>query len=133
MSRMAKEKAPREKSTPKSGTPAGMREGMKKATTGMLVLFLLQQKPMYTYDIMRRVEEITKGALTFNTLYIAIYRLKEFGYVEEFERRLSEDNHARVYFTITESGRQYLKDIIAEYRQMTAAIDAVLSSGGDEA
>ena len=58
---------------------------------------------------------------------------KEFGYVEEFERRLSEDNHARVYFTITESGRQYLKDIIAEYRQMTAAIDAVLSSGGDEA
>ena len=82
MSRMAKEKSPREKSTPKSGTPAGMREGMKKATTGMLVLFLLQQKPMYTYDIMRRVEEITKGALTFNTLYIAIYRLKEFGYVE---------------------------------------------------
>lgn len=129
---MAKEKPPREKSTPKSGTPAGMREGMKKATTGMLVLFLLQQKPMYTYDIMRRVEEITKGALTFNTLYIAIYRLKEFGYVEEFERRLSEDNHARVYFTITGSGRQYLKDIIAEYRQMTAAIDAVLSSGGDE-
>ena len=52
---MAKEKSPREKSTPKSGTPAGMREGMKKATTGMLVLFLLQQKPMYTYDIMRRV------------------------------------------------------------------------------
>ena len=46
---MAKEKSPREKSTPKSGTPAGMREGMKKATTGMLVLFLLQQKPMYTY------------------------------------------------------------------------------------
>ena len=61
---MAKEKSTREKSTPKSGTPAGMREGMKKATTGMLVLFLLQQKPMYTYDIMRRVEEITKGALT---------------------------------------------------------------------
>ena len=53
--------------------------------------------------------------------------------MEEFERRLSEDNHARVYFTITESGRKYLKDIIAEYRQMTAAIDAVLSSGGDEA
>ena len=39
---MAKEKSPREKSTPKSGTPAGMREGMKKATTGMLVLFLLR-------------------------------------------------------------------------------------------
>ena len=107
--------------------------GMPQLQAGMLVLFLLQQKPMYTYDIMRRVEEITEGALTFNTLYIAIYRLKEFGYVEEFERRLSEDNHARVYFTITESGRKYLKDIIAEYRQMTAAIDAVLSSGGDEA
>lgn len=58
---MAKEKSPREKSTPKSGTPAGMREGMKKATTGMLVLFLLQQKPMYTYDIMRRVEENHQG------------------------------------------------------------------------
>ena len=31
----------------RSGTVAGMKDGLKKATTDMLVLFLLRQKPMY--------------------------------------------------------------------------------------
>lgn len=31
-----------------SGTPASIREALKKATTEMLVLFVLRQKKMYT-------------------------------------------------------------------------------------
>ena len=114
--------------TPKSGTPAGMREGMKKATTGMLVLSLLQHKPMYTYETMRCVETITEGVITFNTLYIAIYRLKEHGYIAETDRIVSGDNHARIYFRITEAGIAYLDAITAEYRRMTDAIDRVLTA-----
>ena len=113
--------------TPKSGTPAGMREGMKKATTGMPVLSLLRRRPMYTYEIMRRMEEITEGVIAFNTLYIAIYRLKEYGYIEEGARTFSSDNHVRIYFRITEAGIAHLDAITAEYRRMTAAIDRVLT------
>ena len=36
-----------------------MRDAMKKATTEMLVLFMLRQKPMYTYQMAQEVLFIT--------------------------------------------------------------------------
>lgn len=38
----------------KSTVSQGMRDAMKKATTEMLVLFMLRQKPMYTYQIAKK-------------------------------------------------------------------------------
>lgn len=114
----------------KSGTPAGIKESLKKATTEMMVLFFLRQKPMYTYEMMREMQKLSDGVLTFNTLYIAIYRLEKFGYLAESEKILSEDNRMRIYFAITEAGRQYLQQIIAEYRLVTDTIDKMLSQDG---
>ena len=39
-----------------NSTAKGMRDALKKATTEMLVLFLLRQKPMYTYQMAQEVE-----------------------------------------------------------------------------
>lgn len=124
---MAKEKSG---SSSISGTPAGIKESLKKATTEMLVLFLLRQKPMYTYEMMREMERISDGVLTFNTLYIAIYRLEKFGYITESDKVLSEDNRMRIYFSVTEEGQGYLDKIIAEYRAVTNAVDRILSRDG---
>lgn len=119
---------PREKdNTTKSGTPAGMKELLKKATTDMLVLFLLRQKPMYTYEMMQEIEKLSGGVLTFNTLYIAIYRLQKYGYLLESDKVLSEDNRMRIYFSITEEGKTYLENIISEYAIITNTIDQILS------
>lgn len=38
-----------------------MRDAMKKATTEMLVLFMLRQKPMYTYQMAQEVSRLTQG------------------------------------------------------------------------
>ncbi|MVB12678.1 Transcriptional regulator PadR-like family protein [Caprobacter fermentans] len=113
-----------------SGTPAGIKESLKKATTEMLVLFLLRQKPMYTYEMMREMERFSEGVLTFNTLYIAIYRLEKFGYIAESNKVLSEDNRMRIYFSITEEGQSYLEKIIEEYRTVTKVVDKILSQDG---
>jgi PadR family transcriptional regulator PadR len=123
---------PKEKSdsSSKRGTPAGIKELLKKATTEMLVLFLLRQKPMYTYEMMQKIEKLSNGILAFNTLYIAIYRLEKYGYLKESGKILSEDNRIRIYFSITEEGREYLKNIIAEYRLVTDAINNILSQDG---
>ena len=63
--------------TDRGGTPLGMRDTLKKATTEMLVLFMLRQKPMYTYEMTRSIEQATDGKLTYNTLYLAVHRLLE--------------------------------------------------------
>lgn len=129
---LGSETLPKEKSSPplRSGTPAGIKESLKKAITEMLVLFLLRQKPMYTYEMMREMEKLSDGVLSFNTLYIAIYRLKKFGYLVESDKVLSKDNRVRIYFSVTEEGQQYLQQIISEYRLVTDTIDKILSRDG---
>ena len=113
----------------RSGTPASIRESLKKATTEMLVLFSLQKEPMYTYQIAQHLEELSEGGITFNTLYPAIYRLQGFGYVAE-EKTVTVDNRTRVYFTVTQAGRDYLKRLIEEYQGFTGAVDRILGLGG---
>lgn len=113
----------------KGGTPAGMRDAFKKATTEMLVLFMLRQKPMYVYEMAQEVERLTEGALTYNTLYLAVYRLQASGCIREAEKRI-EDGRARIYFGITEAGRHYYDELYAEYRSLTATLDGLLSRDG---
>lgn len=118
-----------QKSRKRSGTPASIREALKKATTEMLVLFVLREKPMYTYEMMQAIEQRSEGKITFNTLYQAIYRLKDFQYIQEQEKVVSEDNRVRIYFAITESGIDYLQKLIEEYYSFTDAVDHILSQG----
>lgn len=113
-----------------SGTPGSMKETLKKATTEMLVLFLLRQKSMYTYEMMTTIERISGGRITFNTLYQAIYRLRGFGYIAESDKVLSEENRIRIYFSITPSGQTYLSELMEEYRATTDVIDQILSMDG---
>ncbi|WP_134109620.1 PadR family transcriptional regulator [Ruthenibacterium lactatiformans] len=121
---------PSRTSKKRSGTVAGMKDGLKKATTDMLVLFLLRQKPMYAYEMLQEMTRLSDGVLQFNTLYIAIYRLQEHGYISPSETVVTESNRTRVYFSITEQGSGYLDDIIAEYRRVTQTIDSLLSKDG---
>lgn len=118
----------KEKQEKKSGTPASIREALKKAVTEMLVLFVLRQKPMYTYEMMQAIERMSAGEITFNTLYQAIYRLQGFQYIREEEKVLSEGNRVRIYFAITEAGRTYLEQLMKEYRSFTGAVDRILDT-----
>ena len=115
-----------EKNTKRSGTPEGFRESLKKATTEMLVLFLLRRRPMYTYEMITEIEVLSQGVITFNTLYLTIHRLQDFGYVEEQGKVVSEDNRVRLYFAITPKGEKYLNDLIREYQRYTNAVDRIL-------
>ena len=109
-----------------AGTPAGIRESLKKATTEMLVLFLLERKPMYTYEMMSAVAQRSGGVIAFNTMYLSIYRLQDRGCIQEQGKVVSEDNRTRVYFAITPEGEAYLDRLEEEYRRYIRALDRVL-------
>lgn len=109
-----------------SGSPENLPIALKKATTEMMVLHLLREKPMYTYEMMNAISERSGGDITFNTLYLSIYRLEENGYIREHEKVMSEDNRTRIYFAITDSGSEYLDALIREYKRYTAALARVL-------
>ena len=99
---MAESNSPR---ASRSGTAAGMRDAIKKAVTEMMVLFLLRQKPMYVYEMSQEMSRLTGGVYTFNTLYLAIYRLQEHGHIAEAGKQ-EADNRIRVYFKLTDAGQR---------------------------
>lgn len=109
-----------------SGSPANIQIALKKATTEMMVLHLLRQKPMYTYEMMNAIEERSGGDIVFNTLYLSIYRLEENGYIREHEKVMSEDNRVRIYFAITDAGSAYFDELVKGYLRYTAALARVL-------
>lgn len=115
-----------EKRKKTSGSPENIQTLLKKATTEMMVLHLLRQKPMYTYEMMNTIEERSEGGIVFNTLYLSIYRLEENGYIREYEKVMSADNRTRIYFAITDAGSAYLDALLEEYKQYTTALNRVM-------
>ena len=113
----------------RSGTAAGMRDSIKKAVTEMMVLFLLRQKPMYVYEMSQEMSRLTGGVYTFNTLYLAIYRLQKHGHIAEAGKQ-EADNRIRVYFKLTDAGQRYLDELLPTYREMIGALDALLAQDG---
>lgn len=105
---------------------SGFKSLLKRATTEMLILLVLQQKPMYTYELMSELERMSDGYFAFNTLYIAIYRLQELLFIEESCKTVSNDNRMRVYFSITEKGREYLSNLLNEYNRFSEVIDGII-------
>ena len=101
----------------------------EKTTTEMLVLFMLRQKPMYTYQMAQEVDRLTQGVLTYNTMYLAVYRLQEGGYIQETEKRI-EDGRARIYMDITSAGQEYYEKLRDEYRIFITALEKLMMQDG---
>lgn len=77
-----------------------------------------------------RDKKLSDGVLLFNTLYVAICRLRKFGYMVESGKEVSKDNRVRIYFSVTEEDRKYLEQIVAEYWLFTDTVDKILSQDG---
>ena len=105
---------------------------LKRATTEMLVLLALRCKPMYTYEIMNTLEKQSDGYLSFNTLYIAIYRLVELLFIQESGKSVTEGNRMRVYYSITEAGQEYLDNMLAEYKRFFEVVDGIICYGDEQ-
>ena len=127
---MARHENERPAAPPKSGTVSGFRDAFKKAVTELLILRLLRDADMYAYEMQREMERRSAGRLSFNTLYLAIYRLKDLGYIEE-RRKALVDGRERVYFGITESGQRRYSELCEEYRRLSAAVEDMLLPGTD--
>jgi DNA-binding PadR family transcriptional regulator len=86
-----------------------------------LALALLDGE-MHGYALMRRVEEMSDGAVRMGpgTLYGSLNRLLEAGLVEETtEHRAGDDSERRRYYQLTPTGRAVALD---EVRRLSALV-----------
>lgn len=99
----------------------------KRAVNPMLVLCLLDDKPMYVYQMTQELKQRGGNDCAVSFLYPVLYRLQKLGYVEESGKEVSEDNRVRNYYSITQSGRDYLKELSDEYDYLNETVEKIMS------
>ncbi len=98
-----------------------------KGNSESLLLNLLDQQPMYGYQIIRELERRSEGYFRFKegTLYPALHRLETAGLVEG-KWQLLPSGRQRRYYQITAKGKRVLVEKMSQWRDFAAAMDLVI-------
>lgn len=92
---------------------------------------LLRDKDRYIYEIVKSIEELSKGLLEIsqNTVYTATYKLVSDGKISEYNKTVGR-KRTRVYYHIEPDGIDYLEELDFTYRRHTKGINFVLDALG---
>ena len=121
---------PKVESEMTSRRPSGLEENLKKALTELLILFLFNEQEHYIGELSPLLEQRSHGTLSIVFPYAAIYRITKAGYLIETKKRNAPDGRLRQYYKITESGQDYLSELLSTYHSFFQGINAILSGEG---
>lgn len=98
-----------------------------KGNTDSLLLFLISQRPMYGYQIIKELEQRSKGYFRFRegTLYPALHRLEKQELLLSRWERLPSGLERR-YYHLTPKGKQILEAKMTEWQGFSQAVNLVL-------
>jgi PadR family transcriptional regulator PadR len=98
-----------------------------KGSTDHLLLSLIEQEPTYGYQLIKEIGKRSGGYFQFkeSTLYPALHRLENEGFIEGKWERLPNGQERRYYY-LTESGRRVLDEKRNEWLGFSAAVNLVI-------
>ena len=99
----------------------------KRGAIELLILKTLSWGPAHGYSVARWIQELTEDVLQVGegSLYPALHRLEERGWVES-EWRRSESNRKAKFYKLTPQGRAQLRAESATWDRFALAISKVL-------
>jgi len=102
-----------------------------QGTLDLLILKTLSWGPAHGYAVARWIEQLTGEELQVGegSLYPALHRLEERGWIES-EWRLSEHNRRAKFYRLTTAGRQQLRAEAASWGRFVSAVGKVLQAEG---
>lgn len=98
-----------------------------KGSTKNLILAILSEQPLYGYEIVKRIQRKSAGALVLGegSMYPALHALEKSGYIiGQWEE--SPEGRERKYYSLTRKGRKQLKEGIAAWKQFTLAVNKIV-------
>ena len=100
---------------------------MPQGALAMLVLRVLRSGPLHGYAIAQRIRQLSDAVLEAEegSLYPTLQRMLMEGWVRA-RWGLSETKRRVRFYEMTAAGRKQLKRELDEYKQVTAAIRAIL-------
>ncbi|HSJ65574.1 MAG TPA: PadR family transcriptional regulator [Gemmatimonadaceae bacterium] len=107
---------------------------VKQGTLALMILRTLEVLgPLHGYGVARRIEETSGNRLKLNygTLYPALVKLEQEGFVKS-EWRQSENNRRAKYYALTPAGRKQLAREAREWHQTADLMAAFLAPRREE-
>jgi transcriptional regulator len=107
---------------------------IKQGTLALMILKTLEGLgALHGYGIARRIEETSKNRLTLNygTLYPALLKLEQEGFVSA-EWRPSENNRRAKFYALTAAGRKQLARETRDWQRTADLIAAFLALRQEE-
>jgi transcriptional regulator len=100
-----------------------------QGTLDLLVLKTLALGPLHGWAISKRIQQMSREALTVNqgSLYPALYRLEERGWIDS-EWRLSDTNRRTKVYRLTAKGRTQLRAETATWTEFVDAMSKILEN-----
>ena len=98
-----------------------------QGTLDLLILKMLALEPLNGWAISQRLKAVSGDVLQVSdgSLYPALHKLEQQGWIEA-EWRQSANNRRAKFYTLTASGKRYLKKEVANWDRLSAAITHVV-------
>lgn len=98
-------------------------------TLELLILKAIALEPVHGYAIAQRVQQLSRDALQIQqgTLYPALYRLEERGYIQA-QWRESEQGRMAKFYRLTKKGAKKLTVGRTQWERTAAAVASVLQA-----
>lgn len=100
-----------------------MNAQFKKGALEMCVLSMLTDEDRYGYELTDKISQ--EMDIATGTLYLVLKRVKDEGYVTTYLVE-SENGPARKYYHLTDEGRNYQAQLIAEWLEFVNAIGRII-------
>ena len=105
------------------------RSDLLQGTLDVLVLKTLSNGPMHGWGISQRIQQVSEDVLAVNqgSLYPALHRLEEKGWIQA-EWGNSDNNRRARYYSLTRAGRRQLAEETESWERFAAAVARVLAT-----
>ncbi len=101
--------------------------------TTFFILFSLSASPRHGYSIIKEVRRLSDGRITMaaGTLYGAIKRLLELGWITQVEKNSKEDDDRdRKYYKLTRNGTARLRQEVSRIQELAVLVKDYQPKGG---
>lgn len=105
-----------------------LRDQIRKGSTELVLLTLLQERPMYGYEISQAMSRMSGGYFEMKEglLYPTLHRLQKEGLLSS-EWQKTESDRRRKYYAITVAGREQLKEQSTEWQTFMHKLQEIIN------
>lgn len=98
----------------------------KKGVLELCVLVLLDKQDRYGYELVQKISD--QIAISEGSVYPLLRRLTKEGYFTTYLKESSE-GPSRKYYALTEEGRSYLGELLADWEKFTNGVNQLIKEG----